>query len=83
MEQVAPPATTVNNNSGDGAATPQLQPSHVNGGSAEMGDDGDWNSGGNRWPKQETLALIRIRSEMDTAFRDSNLRGPLRDNVSR
>lgn len=80
--QVAPPATTVNN-SGDGAATLQLQPPHINGGAAEMGDDGDRNSGGNRWPKQETLALIRIRSEMDAAFRDSNLKGPLWDNVSR
>nr|GFC46771.1 trihelix transcription factor GT-2-like [Tanacetum cinerariifolium] len=78
-QQVSPPPTTVNNNSGDGAATPQLQLSHLNG---EMGDDGDRNSGGNRWPKQETLALIRIRSEMDAAFRDSNLKGPLWDNVS-
>ncbi|KAK8947499.1 Trihelix transcription factor GT-2 [Platanthera guangdongensis] len=38
---------------------------------------------GNRWPRQETLALLKIRSEMDTAFRDSPLKGPLWDDVSR
>ncbi|KAI3513602.1 hypothetical protein L1887_20938 [Cichorium endivia] len=64
------------------------------GGGDELGDDGgaigggftedgDRNSSGNRWPKQETLALIKIRSEMDAAFRDSNLKGPLWDDVSR
>lgn len=38
---------------------------------------------GNRWPRQETLALLKIRSEMDAAFRDSPLKGPLWDEVSR
>ncbi|KAL0326053.1 UNVERIFIED_CONTAM: Trihelix transcription factor GT-2 [Sesamum radiatum] len=39
--------------------------------------------GGNRWPRQETLALLKIRSDMDVAFRDSNLKGPLWEEVSR
>ncbi|KZV26019.1 trihelix transcription factor GT-2-like [Dorcoceras hygrometricum] len=39
--------------------------------------------GGNRWPRQETLALLKIRSDMDSLFRDSNLKGPLWDEVSR
>ncbi|EPS67979.1 hypothetical protein M569_06795, partial [Genlisea aurea] len=39
--------------------------------------------GGNRWPKQETLALLRIRSEMDVDFRDSSFKGPLWEEVSR
>ncbi|KAJ8446046.1 hypothetical protein Cgig2_017548 [Carnegiea gigantea] len=39
--------------------------------------------GGNRWPRQETLALLKIRSDMDTAFRDSSLKGPLWEEVSR
>nr|XP_043635766.1 trihelix transcription factor DF1-like [Erigeron canadensis] len=52
------------------------------GGFSEEGG-GDRSSSGNRWPKHETLALIKIRSEMDAAFRDSNLKGPLWDNVSR
>lgn len=40
-------------------------------------------SSSNRWPRQETLALLQIRSEMDTAFRDATLKGPLWDQVSR
>ncbi|KAG9143769.1 hypothetical protein Leryth_011430 [Lithospermum erythrorhizon] len=39
--------------------------------------------GGKRWPRQETMALLKIRSEMDGAFRDSCLKGPLWDEVCR
>ncbi|GAA0140880.1 hypothetical protein LIER_02150 [Lithospermum erythrorhizon] len=39
--------------------------------------------GGNRWPRQETLALLKIRSDMDLAFRDSSLKGPLWEDISR
>ncbi|RWW85869.1 hypothetical protein BHE74_00005417 [Ensete ventricosum] len=38
---------------------------------------------GNRWPLQETLALLKIRSEMDAAFRDATLKAPLWEEVSR
>ncbi|KAL9274186.1 Trihelix transcription factor GT-2-like protein [Drosera capensis] len=38
---------------------------------------------GNRWPREETLALLKIRSDMDAVFRDSSLKGPLWDEVSR
>ncbi|CAL9068082.1 unnamed protein product [Musa banksii] len=38
---------------------------------------------GNRWPRQETLALLKIRSEMDAAFRDATIKGPLWEEVSR
>ncbi|XP_076925223.1 trihelix transcription factor DF1-like [Bidens hawaiensis] len=75
----AAPATIVNSGSDTVAAG-------VNGGGFDEGgltEEVDRNSGGNRWPKQETSALIRIRSEMDAAFRDSNLKGPLWDEVSR
>ncbi|KAK2659018.1 hypothetical protein Ddye_005551 [Dipteronia dyeriana] len=47
------------------------------------GDDGDRSFGGNRWPRQETLALLKIRSDMDQVFRDSSLKGPLWEEVSR
>ncbi|KAL7618857.1 hypothetical protein Lser_V15G00252 [Lactuca serriola] len=93
------PASIGNSGDDGVLAQSQQQPSKplVNGGGGgtdELGDDGgaigggftedgDRNSGGNRWPKQETLALINIRSEMDAAFRDSNLKGPLWDDVSR
>ncbi|GAB2270636.1 hypothetical protein Dimus_005516 [Dionaea muscipula] len=38
---------------------------------------GERGSAGNRWPRQETLALLKIRSDMDVIFRDSSLKGPL------
>ncbi|XP_021713939.1 trihelix transcription factor GT-2-like [Chenopodium quinoa] len=41
------------------------------------------NSAANRWPQQETMALLRIRSEMDFAFRDSGSKSPLWDEISR
>ncbi|XP_076889673.1 trihelix transcription factor DF1-like [Bidens hawaiensis] len=69
----AAPATVVNSGNDSG----------VNGDDGGFTEEADRNSGGNRWPKQETSALIRIRSEMDAAFRDSNLKGPLWDEVSR
>jgi len=48
------------------------------------GDEGDRGGpSGNRWPRQETLALLKIRSEMDAAFREAALKGPLWDQVSR
>ncbi|XP_040377790.1 trihelix transcription factor GTL1-like [Oryza brachyantha] len=49
------------------------------------GEDGDrgGSSAGNRWPRQETLALLKIRSEMDAAFREAALKGPLWEEVSR
>ncbi|KAK2979592.1 hypothetical protein RJ640_020084 [Escallonia rubra] len=46
-------------------------------------EESERNSGGNRWPRQETLALLKIRSDMDVAFRDSSLKGPLWEEVSR
>ena len=36
-----------------------------------------------RWPREETLALIRIRSEMDAAFRNAALKAPIWEEVSR
>ncbi|KAL8143646.1 hypothetical protein V2J09_016678 [Rumex salicifolius] len=37
----------------------------------------------NRWPQEETLALLNIRLEMDPAFRDAGVKAPLWDEVSR
>ncbi|XP_038679633.1 trihelix transcription factor GTL1-like isoform X2 [Tripterygium wilfordii] len=47
------------------------------------GGGGSGGGGGNRWPRQETLALIEIRTDMDTAFRDATVKGPLWEDVSR
>ncbi|XVE55157.1 hypothetical protein DITRI_Ditri03aG0137500 [Diplodiscus trichospermus] len=46
-------------------------------------DEGDRSFGGNRWPRQETLALLKIRSDMNATFRDASVKGPLWEEVSR
>ncbi|WCJ31627.1 Duplicated homeodomain-like superfamily protein [Euphorbia peplus] len=46
-------------------------------------EEGERFSIGNRWPRQETLALLEIRSEMDTSFREAGLKAPLWDEISR
>ncbi|KAM5562313.1 trihelix transcription factor DF1 [Rosa sericea] len=58
--------------------------SRSGGGGGGGGEEfGDRSFGGNRWPRQETLALLKIRSDMDVAFRDASVKGPLWDEVSR
>lgn len=55
----------------------------LSGGDDDEGDRGGGVSSGNRWPSQETLALLKIRSDMDAAFRDATVKGPLWEDVSR
>jgi hypothetical protein len=80
--------------SGDGGAYHDGGETAVGGGGSISGDDErgggsrneegvDRSFGGNRWPRQETLALLKIRSDMDVAFRDASVKGPLWDEVSR
>ncbi|KAJ6432988.1 hypothetical protein OIU84_020093 [Salix udensis] len=45
-----------------------------------IGNDGGNNS---RWPRQETLTLLEIRSMLDSRFKEANQKGPLWDEVSR
>ena len=41
-------------------------------------------SGGTgRWPRQETLTLLEIRSRLDHKFKEANQKGPFWDEVSR
>ncbi|KAM1120791.1 hypothetical protein COP2_002583 [Malus domestica] len=63
-----------NNNSGEET---------FRGGHEELSGGGERSFGGNRWPRQETLALLQIRSDMDVAFRDASVKGPLWEEVSR
>ncbi|KAL2503692.1 Duplicated homeodomain-like superfamily protein [Abeliophyllum distichum] len=51
--------------------------------SAARMEESERSVGGNRWPRQETMALIKIRSDMAVVFRDSSLKGPLWEEVSR
>lgn len=48
-------------------------------GSGLGGGDG----GTGRWPRQETLTLLEIRSRLDPKFKEANQKGPLWDEVSR
>ncbi|CAN6480621.1 unnamed protein product [Victoria cruziana] len=65
----------------------ELLPAGAGGGfpddEALAGEEAERGATGNRWPRQETLALLKIRSEMDAAFRDATLKGPLWEEVSR
>ncbi|KNA11646.1 hypothetical protein SOVF_133280 [Spinacia oleracea] len=44
-------------------------------------DGGD--AGAARWPRQETLTLLEIRSRLDHKFKEANQKGPLWDEVAR
>lgn len=46
-----------------------------------IGGGGDGGTG--RWPRQETLSLLEIRSRLDHKFKEANQKGPLWDEVSR
>lgn len=39
--------------------------------------------GTGRWPRQETLMLLEVRSRLDHKFKEANQKGPLWDEVSR
>ncbi|KAI4318849.1 hypothetical protein MLD38_032509 [Melastoma candidum] len=47
------------------------------------GDGGGGGGGGRRWPRQETLMLLEVRSRLDPRFKQANHKGPLWDEVSR
>lgn len=51
------------------------------GGGLSRMDGGDGVAG--RWPRQETLTLLEIRSRLDSKFKEANQKGPLWDEVSR
>ncbi|XP_017984194.1 PREDICTED: trihelix transcription factor PTL [Theobroma cacao] len=44
---------------------------------------GNIEGGNSRWPRQETLTLLDIRSRLDSKFKEANQKGPLWDEVSR
>ncbi|KAJ6950735.1 trihelix transcription factor GTL1-like isoform X1 [Populus alba x Populus x berolinensis] len=83
-----PPATAATTSGGGLMNLDEFMRLSGGGGAEEdiAGEDADRTGGiasGNRWPRQETLALLQIRSEMDAAFRDATLKGPLWEDVSR
>lgn len=44
---------------------------------------GNFDSCNNRWPRQETLSLLEIRSRLDSKFRENNQKAPLWNEISR
>lgn len=46
-------------------------------------EEGYRNWAGNRWPRQETLALLKIRADMDAEFKEASVKLPLWGEVSR
>ncbi|KAL7137425.1 hypothetical protein ABFS83_10G091600 [Erythranthe nasuta] len=46
-------------------------------------NSGGGDGGAGRWPRQETLTLLEIRSRLDPKFKEANQKGPLWDEVSR
>ncbi|KAK4493464.1 hypothetical protein RD792_006122, partial [Penstemon davidsonii] len=66
-------------NSGGGSASDGVAAERRNDG----GEVGERSPAGNQWPHKETLALLKIRSDMDQSFRDSVLKAPLWDEVSK
>ncbi|KAG4201604.1 hypothetical protein ERO13_A05G288300v2 [Gossypium hirsutum] len=44
---------------------------------------GNIDGGNSRWPRQETLTLLEIRSRLDSKFKEASQKGPLWDEVSR
>ncbi|KAL7597465.1 trihelix transcription factor PTL [Lactuca sativa] len=53
------------------------------GGGLEMEIGGGSGGGNGRWPRQETLTLLEVRSRLDSKFKEANQKGPLWDEVSR
>lgn len=52
------------------------------GGGLDM-EIGGGGGGNGRWPRQETLTLLEVRSRLDSKFKEANQKGPLWDEVSR
>ncbi|KAJ8762829.1 hypothetical protein K2173_022958 [Erythroxylum novogranatense] len=93
---LATTASTSAASGGAGGEAPQVSGAHEvgreaghvggsNSGEDDRGraDESDRSFGGNRWPRQETLALLKIRADMDVAFRDASVKGPLWEEVAR
>nr|GEX82789.1 trihelix transcription factor PTL-like [Tanacetum cinerariifolium] len=53
------------------------------GGGLDMEIGGASGGGNGRWPRQETLTLLEVRSRLDSKFKEANQKGPLWDEVAR
>ncbi|KAI3471974.1 hypothetical protein Pfo_028662 [Paulownia fortunei] len=81
----APSVTTANTNAGGAAASSSAAAGGCFSGfeNGLNGSGGGGDGGTGRWPRQETLTLLEIRSRLDPKFKEANQKGPLWDEVSR
>ncbi|CAA2989877.1 Hypothetical predicted protein [Olea europaea subsp. europaea] len=71
-------------NTGGGGGGSSISAGGFGGFETEAGGlNGCGDGGTGRWPRQETLALLEIRSRLDPKFKEGNQKGPLWDEVSR
>ncbi|KAL8516859.1 hypothetical protein ACS0TY_015207 [Phlomoides rotata] len=70
--------TTANTNAGASCSAAAL-----GGFDGALNGGGGGDGGTGRWPRQETLTLLEIRSRLDPKFKEANQKGPLWDEVSR
>ncbi|XP_019186189.1 PREDICTED: trihelix transcription factor PTL-like [Ipomoea nil] len=71
--------TTASVITGGGASSAAFSGLEMDAAGGGLGCDG----GNGRWPRQETLTLLEIRSRLDPKFKEANQKGPLWDEVSR
>lgn len=88
-------SASANNNNSSSRSNNNNNNNHIGGSSSGAGFGGGFHEmevggctavasgGGGRWPRQETLNLLEIRSRLDTKFKEANQKGPLWDEVSR
>lgn len=73
--------TNINNNTNNTTSSAVVSTPSFSGFEGEAG--GSFGGGTGRWPRQETLTLLEIRSRLDSKFKEANQKGPLWDEVSR
>ncbi|CAI0555237.1 unnamed protein product [Linum tenue] len=84
MEVSTSPANLMTSGNGGGGVATEEERMKLRGREGGGSQDLQYSSGGgNRWPPEETVALLKIRSEMDASFRDSSLKAPLWEVISR
>ncbi|KAK1439445.1 hypothetical protein QVD17_05263 [Tagetes erecta] len=66
-----------------GGTSTGLEIENIGGGGGFENETGGGGSGNCRWPRQETLTLLEVRSSLDPKFKEANHKGPLWDEVSR
>jgi len=77
------PAGGSGSGAGAGAAASIIQDDDMQSDFVASGAGASGSGGHHRWPREETLALIRIRTEMDADFRNAPLKAPLWEDVAR